>query len=128
MLSLAALLALAACAPPGSRGPVSSPVMVVGAVTAAPTCPVEHAPPAPACSAQPVPHAVILIQDANGRELESVASGPNGTFVTSLPPGSYRLVPQPVEGLLGTPAPISLEVQAGEKQASVEIRYDTGIR
>jgi len=125
---LALAVGLGACAPPGSRGPASGLVAVVGLVTAAPTCPVERAPPAPACSAQPVPNAVISIRDADGTEVMSVVSGADGAFVADLAPGTYRLVPQPVAGLLGTPSPVSVEVRAGESRVVVDVGYDTGIR
>jgi hypothetical protein len=44
-----------------------------------------------------------------------------------IPVGAYRLVAQPVNGLMGTPAP--LEVVITRRNAThVTLSYDTGIR
>ncbi len=126
---VAIVLAIVACTPAGSRGPGSEPaVHVLGLVTAGPVCPVERNPPQPACSARPVPRAQILVRDAAGSEVALVTSGADGSFSLDLEPGSYRLLPQPVDGLLGTPSAIDLLVSAGDRTASVAVEYDTGIR
>ena len=44
-----------------------------------------------------------------------------------LAPGRYTLIPQPVEGLLGTAAPVTLEIGAATT-TELTVVYDTGIR
>jgi hypothetical protein len=127
-LAIGLAVALGACAPPGSRGPSPDLVTLIGHVTASPTCPVERAPPASACAARTVRGAVISIRDAHGREVASVVSAADGSFVTALPPGGYQLVPAEVSGILGTAPAVTVDLAAGTTQVSVEIRYDTGIR
>ena len=46
----------------------------------------------------------------------------------SLEAGEYRLVPQPVEGLMGTAAALEIVVADGAPGEPVTIGYDTGIR
>jgi hypothetical protein len=59
---------------------------------------------------------MTLRTDANGTARE-----------TMIPVGAYRLVAQPVNGLMGTPAP--LEVVITRRNAThVTLSYDTGIR
>jgi hypothetical protein len=101
---------------------------VSGRVTAGPTCPVVTNPPDPACAERPVAGAVLLISDRNGREVGRVTAGEDGGFTLQLAPGAYRLVPQPVEGLMGTAAPIDFDVEAGQPMTEVQVSYDTGIR
>ncbi len=131
-LLLVALLAvvLAGCRGAEASAPASAVATgeVRGIVSAGPTCPVERAPPVPACAARPVTGALLLIEDADGRQVDEVRSGPGGEFGASLPAGTYRLVPQPVEGLLGTAAPAGFEVRAGRTTGPLAVEYDTGIR
>jgi hypothetical protein len=44
----------------------------------------------------------------------------------SLPPGAYRVEPQPVAGLMQKPGPI--DVTVGSAFEMVTLAYDTGIR
>jgi hypothetical protein len=101
---------------------------VSGRVTAGPTCPVVTNPPDPACGERPVAGAVLLISDRKGTEVGRVTAGQDGSFTFLLAPGAYRLVPQPVEGLMGTAAPIDFDVKAGQPMTEVQVSYDTGIR
>ena len=50
----------------------------------------------------------------------------DGRFHVSVPPGAYRVEPQPVEGLMG--GANSIEITVGATFAEVQIAYDTGIR
>jgi hypothetical protein len=97
-------------------------------VTAGPTCPVVTNPPDPACAERPVAGAMLLISDRNGTEVGRVTAGQDGSFTFQLAPGAYRLIPQPVEGLMGTAAPIDFEVEASQPMTQVQVSYDTGIR
>ena len=101
---------------------------VRGTVTAGPTCPVETQPPDPACAERPVPGAVLIFSDAGGLEVARVTSAADGTYTVELAPGAYRVTPQPVEGLMGTPALMDVEVEAGQPMTELQISYDTGIR
>jgi hypothetical protein len=73
-----------------------------------------------------VASAVIVVLAAGGREVIRVTSAADGAFRIALPPGRYRLVPQPVEGLMGT-AP-EQELVVGDAMSLLTITYDTGIR
>jgi hypothetical protein len=55
-----------------------------------------------------------------------VASDGRGSL-DGLDAGRYRLISQPVSGLMGTPAPVSFSVRAGDV-TRLRITYDTGIR
>jgi len=101
---------------------------VHGTVTAGPTCPVERDPPDPDCAARPVGGAVLVFTDADGTEVARGTSAADGTFTVELAPGSYRVTAQPVEGLMGTPAPMDVEVEAGGPMTELQVSYDTGIR
>ena len=98
---------------------------ILGTAFAGPTCPVEQ-PGDPACEPRPVSGATVRITDAQGAEVGTVATGPTGQFFVELPAGSYTLTAQPVEGLMGVPESVTVEVTAGE--AVVQLPYDTGIR
>jgi hypothetical protein len=99
---------------------------VAGRVTAGPVCPVER-PNDPACAPRPVAGAVLVIRAADGSEIARFATGADGGFGQELPVGDYTLEPQPVEGLMGTPAPIPFRVADG-RAAELDVSYDTGIR
>jgi hypothetical protein len=99
---------------------------LTGRVVAGPTCPVVTEPPQSGCNARPVNGAVVLVLDSAGTQVARATSAADGSFAIELPPGRYRLVPQPVEGLMGT-APAH-EITIGPSSATVTITYDTGIR
>jgi hypothetical protein len=100
---------------------------VRGMVTAGPTCPVETIPADPACAPRPVPGAVLVFTDADGHEVKRVTSAEDGSFSVELPPGVYGVTAQAVEGLMATPAPMEVEVEAGQP-TELQVSYDTGIR
>lgn len=128
--------ALVACVRPtaGSPAPSASPhpgasgTAVTGRVTAGPVCPVERYPSASACADRAVSGALLLIEDANGRQVAEVRSGADGSFRVELQPGSYRILPQPVAGLIGTAASIDVQVVPGASASPIAVEYDTGIR
>ena len=99
-----------------------------GTVTAGPTCPVERDPPDPACAERLVAGAVLIFTDAAGTEVARVTSAADGAFRVELAPGAYRVTAEPVEGLMGTPAPIDVQVEAGQPMTEIQLSYDTGIR
>jgi hypothetical protein len=99
---------------------------ISGYVHAGPTCPVMTDPPDPACADRPVDGAALHILDARGEIVASVATGVDGTFTALLDPGTYTLVPQPADGLLGTADPQTLTVSGNV--TGLDVAYDTGIR
>lgn len=100
---------------------------VSGRVSAGPTCPVVTDPPDPNCADRAVSGAVLIVEDLEGTEVARATSDADGQFSVAVAPGSYRIVPQPVDGLMGTAEPMDVQVVLGEP-AVVEIVYDTGIR
>jgi hypothetical protein len=67
------------------------------------------------------------VHTATGGVVAEVATRSDGTFTLTLPPGSYTLVPHPVEGLMGTAAEQNLLV-ANTPLTGIDVSYDTGIR
>jgi hypothetical protein len=101
---------------------------VHGVVVAGPTCPVETIPPQSGCEGRFVEGAVLIFMDSTGAEAARATSAADGTFDVALAPGEYRVVPQPVEGLMGTAPESTFRVEIGEAETELTIAYDTGIR
>lgn len=101
-------------------------VGIAGRATAGPTCPVEQ-PGDPSCGPRSVPFATLVIRDASGAEVARTETDDAGFFRVALAPGAYTVEAQPVEGLMGTPAPMPVSFGAGA-EAWLDIAYDTGIR
>ena len=120
--ALIAMLLLACCQAP------SAGQAVTGVVNAGPVCPVVSDPPDPACEDRPVAGAEIVVRDASGETVARVRTAEDGTFSLSLAAGRYELVPQAVEGLMGTASAVEVTVQDGLPVEPIEISYDTGIR
>ena len=118
---------LAGCGPSGPTPPPAGAAGVVITAVAAPTCPVEQIPPDPACAPRPVPGAEIRISTPDGQEVATVRLDGTGRATIALAPGQYVVTGLPVAGLLGTPAPIPVTVDAAGF-AAVDLVYDTGIR
>ncbi|HEY8989360.1 MAG TPA: carboxypeptidase-like regulatory domain-containing protein [Candidatus Limnocylindrales bacterium] len=97
---------------------------IAGQALAGPTCPVVQ--PGSSCNDRPVAGATILIRDAGGTVVAQVVTDANGRFQVGLPPGPYRVEPQPVQGLIGTAG--TIDVTVGAAFETVRIGYDTGIR
>ena len=124
-LALAIAALAVACQQPADGGPTTR---LTGIVLAGPTCPVVRDPPDPACEDRPVAGAEIVAVDAQGQEVARASSDDEGGFSLALRAGEYQLVPQPVEGLLGTASPTAIVVEEGTPLEPVRIVYDTGIR
>jgi hypothetical protein len=122
---LAAMLAVPSCWPVTT----TEEVILSGTAMAGPTCPVEQNPPDPDCAERPVAGVEIIVLDASGSEVTHLTTEDDGTFSVALEAGSYQLVPQPVEGLMGgAPAPVAVDLEAGQVPDPVNLAYDTGIR
>ena len=122
LFALVVSLLLACCQVPAPD------ITITGIVTAGPVCPVITDPPDPDCDDRPVAGAEIVVRDASGEEVATIRSGEDGTFSVAVQAGRYELVPQPVEGLMGTAAAVEVNVRDGVAAEPVEIIYDTGIR
>ncbi len=94
---------------------------------AGPVCPVETDPPSPGCAPREVESADVVLTDADGNEVARGSTGSGGVLVVDVAPGEIIIVPQPVEGLLGTAPPVRV-VAIGGQTVSAQIDYDTGIR
>ena len=68
----------------------------------------------------------MVVVSSAGLEVARVTSAADGTFTVPLAPGRYRLVPQPVQGLMGTAPEQAFTV--GQKDPKLTVSYDTGIR
>jgi hypothetical protein len=133
-LGLAVVVLAASCSVSPGGGPSTTPaasiagVTVEGKVVAGPSCPVVTEPPQPGCADRPVSGAVVLVLDADGTRAARLVSDARGAVNVALAPGRYRLVPQPVAGLMGTAPEQELTVRRGEAVDDLVIAYDTGIR
>jgi hypothetical protein len=123
---LAVLLVLGSCRFPGAT--TAPTVPVAGRAVAGPVCPVESVSPDPSCAPRPVAGAELVVRDADGRIVQTLRTDDDGRFATTLPPGSYRIEPQRVEGILGTAPAVDIEVREDSPLEDVVIVYDTGIR
>jgi len=124
LLSLVACLLLAACETPPP--PASGTSAIAGRAIAGPTCPVEN-PDDPTCDPRPVAGALLIVTDPGGTEVARTATDAMGRFRIGLQPGDYVLVPQPVEGLMGTAPPVPFRLAEGA-ETLLDVGYDTGIR
>ena len=100
---------------------------LAGVAMAGPTCPVVTDPPRSGCSDRPVAGATLVIVDDAGDEIATATTDEGGRFRLDLPPGTYEVQPQPVDGLMGTAPPMSVTVVIGQS-SEVTLGYDTGIR
>lgn len=96
---------------------------------AGPVCPVEQIPPDPGCAPRPVAGATVLVQPGDGRDIvvATLVTDDDGTARAELPAGDYIVIGAAVDGLMGTPEPSRVTVDAGEI-VSVDLAWDTGIR
>ena len=130
IIALLVGVTLLACGGQNGGGETTTTVArfaVSGYVHAGPVCPVETTPPDPSCADRPVPDAVILVRDAAGSIVAEARTAADGTFSVDLPPGSYTLIPQPVDGLMGTGEELGVVVVGGPVPG-LDVAYDTGIR
>ena len=125
------VLALAAACNPGA-GPSPTPIVmpllttgVRGVVLAGPTCPVER--PGQSPCVRSVSGATILALDSARHELGRAVSDARGAYFLRLPPGTYEIVPQAVQGLMGVAAETTVTVPDGAP-VQLDLQYDTGIR
>ena len=70
---------------------------------------------------------MMIVTDSQGNEVARDATGFDGKVIIAVPPGELTVVPQPVEGLLGTAATQVVTVADGQT-LQITADYDTGIR
>lgn len=121
-----AVLVAAACGDDATPTTTTASTPLTGYVHAGPVCPVVQDPPDPNCADRPVAGAALRIVGVGGSEVALVTTAEDGTFSLPLPPGTYTLEPQPVDGLMGTAAAQSFDV--GSSPVHLDVAYDTGIR
>lgn len=109
----------------GGGGDGTGVIGIRGIATAGPVCPVVR-PDDPNCADRPVAGATVHILDETGTEVALLETDLSGAFVVTLPPGRYRVVADPVEGLMHGPDPV--DVVVGSTLSLVQLTYDTGIR
>ena len=68
----------------------------------------------------------MIVRAPDGSEVATVQTSDDGRYEVSVPPGRYTVEGAPVEGLMGHPALV--EVEVGNGIAAVDLQYDTGIR
>lgn len=100
-------------------------VGIRGIALAGPTCAVVIAND-PNCAPRPVEGATIHVIDVTGIEVAQLITNADGEFAVTLPPGGYRVTADAVDGLMGTPDPVQLNV--AETTIDIQLDYDTGIR
>ena len=110
---------------PASGGGTTGGPGIRGTATAGPVCPVMQ-PGDPSCADRPVVGAMVHVLDATGTEVATLETDASGGFVVTLPPGRYRVVADPVTGVMRTAPPVDVTVGSG--LAQIELTYDTGIR
>jgi len=69
-----------------------------------------------------------VVRSASGESVARVRSAADGSFSVTVVAGRYELVPQPVEGLLGTAASVEVIVAKDIPGEPIQISYDSGIR
>jgi hypothetical protein len=111
--------------PPAAGG--DGPARVTVQLSAGPVCPVETTPPDPNCDARAVQNAEVTLYDAEGNEVDTATSNEDGTAEFEVEAGTYYVVAEPVEGLMGTPDPQAFAVLGGDR-LELLFGYDTGIR
>ncbi len=130
ILLIALVVATTAACGEGAPAATTVPAMtfaITGYAHAGPTCPVLQDPPDPACADRPVQDAGVLVLAADGTVVARTVTQADGSFTVDVPAGSYTVVFQPVQGLIGTAVPQEVVVVDGPV-TGVDGAYDTGIR
>jgi len=120
MLTVTAVLA--GCGDPATDSPQGQLVVTV---QAGPTCPVEQV--GNPCDPWRPPRVTLIVERASGERVASLVARNGRGALEGLDAGRYRLIPQRVSGLLGTPAPVGFSITAGDVTRLL-LNYDTGIR
>jgi hypothetical protein len=122
-LLLAVTAMLAGCGDTATNDAQQGRLVVT--VLAGPTCPVEQV--GNPCDPRRPPRASLIVERSSGELVASVLARNGRGSLEGLDAGSYRLIAQPVTGLMGTPEPVSFSITAGGV-TRLRLTYDTGIR
>jgi hypothetical protein len=98
---------------------------LVVTVQAGPTCPVEQV--GNPCDPRRPARVSLVVERSSGELVASILARNGHGSLEGIDAGHYRLIPQPVDGLLGTPAPVAFSITAGGV-TRLRLNYDTGIR
>jgi hypothetical protein len=118
------VLAVAACGDAAAT-PSAGGSRIEGTALAGPVCPVER-PGDPACAPRPIAGALVIVRGVDGAEVARATTDADGRYQVAVAPGRYTVEGAPVEGLMGNPTPIDVDV--GGDVSTIDIQYDTGIR
>jgi hypothetical protein len=123
LLPILLALCLAACGKDAGAGDGSSGVE--GTVSIGPTCPVEHAEsPCP-----DAPYAAAITVSTGGDVVATGESGEDGTFRISVPPGTYEVSAEPLDGnAIAHAEPIENVVVEAGSFTHLLLSFDSGIR
>lgn len=119
---LMAVAMLAGCGSPAADKPQGRLVVTV---QAGPTCPVEEV--GNPCDPRRPPRVSLVVERSSGELVASILARDGRGSLEGIDAGRYRLIPQPVSGLLGTPVPVAFSITAGDVTRLL-VTYDTGIR
>jgi hypothetical protein len=127
LLLVLLLMALLGCQTAPAASAVTGTLQITA--VAGPVCPVEQIPPDPGCAPRPVADATVLVQPGDGRDVvvATLVTDADGTARAELPPGDYIVIGADVDGLMGSPEPARVTVQANGL-VNVDLAWDTGIR
>lgn len=102
------------------------PSGIEGLVTIEPVCPeIQDSEP---CESAPFEAALVIKELESGRDVATVQSAVDGTFLVKLPPGEYIVEPAS-QGKFVPPFADSQQVTVHEGEfTAVEIVFDSGIR
>jgi hypothetical protein len=70
--------------------------------------------------------ATVIVRALDGDDVATAQTSNDGSYEVLLPPGRYTVEGAPVEGLMGNPTAVQVEV--GEGVTTIDLQYDTGIR
>jgi hypothetical protein len=110
---------------PGTGGVFGTGLLITA--VAGPVCPVETIPAKPECAPRPVAGAIVHVSDAQGAEVATATTDATGTAFVAVQPGTYTVVADRVDGLMGEP-PAQDAVVTDGTTTPVALMYDTGIR
>lgn len=118
----------AAC--PVSQGTTTTPAtlgVIVGKVLLSPICPVERMPPEPSCAPKGYSTEVEARVPGSGAVAARVTSSEDGSYMFTLPPGTYEVHAKGGDMRLPT-CESGVVVVSAEKTTELLISCDTGIR
>ena len=124
LLAVCVLVLLIASVGCGSSASPQRTGSLVITVSAGPVCPVERVDD-PTCAPRMVKGARLRLEGPATLTLTTDTEGTARSDPISV--GIYRVVAEPVDGLLGVPPPVTVVIRGG-RATHLAVSYDTGIR